>query len=89
MSYHGNHQVINNYCHPEECLVYDIRWSIGDSYIACAGGDGMTSVHDVEHNQVSARLRGHDGAVKCVEWSAANRVHSIQEEGTEMLSSGM
>lgn len=50
-------------------MVYDVRWSVGDSYIACAGGEGMTSVHDVEHGRVTARLLGHDGAVKCVEWS--------------------
>lgn len=65
------HKVINHYSHTNESVIHDIRWSVGDSYIACAGGDGITSVHDVERVRITAELSGHLGSVKCVDWSTS------------------
>lgn len=58
--------------HQHPGTINDIRWSQGDTYLACAGGDGATSIHATHTGQLTAIVEGHVGAVKSLEWSKPN-----------------
>lgn len=63
--------------------INDLKWSPGDAYIACGGGDSTVTIYDVRANSRSTILTGHTDSVKSVEWGKDNPklLHSGGRDG--------
>lgn len=76
---------------PRPCLefgsVYDLKWSQGDTYIACGGGDNVVTIYDIRANRQMTRLKGHVDSVKSVEWGKDNPklLHSGGRDGDVII----